>query len=95
MSDDSKLNPEEREWLLSNMSEEAEDSHPTDDTEFLQQKITWDLFEKLFRSPVASYLNHQIEPFSPYPKIPFKPGESVGEALARFLAAKKASAQNN
>ena len=94
MSDD-RLTAEEREWLLGAMSESGGDTRPpkTDDANFLSQKITWDLFEKLFRSPIAAFINHEVQPWSPRPRIPFQPGETVQEALNRFLEAKKATSQ--
>jgi hypothetical protein len=90
---DAKLNAEQREWLLSAIPEAAPEGSRQDPSpdDFLRQKITWDLFEKLFRSPIASYINRQMEPTGPYPRIPFQPGETVEESLNRFLAAKHAA----
>lgn len=87
-----KLNAQQKEWLLGAMAEaggEAPPEHSADD--FIGKKITWDLFEKLFRSPIAGYINREIEPRSPYPKIPFDPSETVQQALQRFLDAKKSA----
>jgi hypothetical protein len=87
-------NPELRDWLLSAAAEIAEEQHQPvqkSDDDFMQQKISWDLFEQLFRSPLAAYINQAVIPWSPRPRIPFVPGETVQEALKRFLDAKRAA----